>query len=71
MSQTEREVIDFRQSWNVAGAERKREIQTALFPEGLAFDPNLFYFCPPNPSLIQFLTDTLESLGLVGVPDGI
>lgn len=71
MSQTEREVIDFRQSWNVAGAERKREIQTALFPEGLAFDPDLFYFCPPNPSLIQFLTDTLESLGLVGVPGGI
>jgi hypothetical protein len=49
----------------------QREIQTALVPEGLAFDPELFYFCPPNSSLIQFLTDTLEFLGLVGVPDGI
>jgi site-specific DNA recombinase len=71
MTQTEREIIDFRKSWVAAPAVRKREIQNALFPEGLAFDPERGYFCPPNPSLIQLLNDTLETFGIVGVPDGI
>jgi DNA invertase Pin-like site-specific DNA recombinase len=71
MAQTEREVINFSRSWGEAGTARKREIQSALFPEGVAWDSKLGYFCPANPTLIQFLTDILESLGVVGVPDGI
>ena len=71
VSQTEREIIDFRKSWNAAPAKRKREIQNALFPEGLAFDPESRFFCPLNPSLVQLLNDILASFSLVGVPDGI
>ena len=71
MAQTEREVINFGASWREAGTARKREIQSALFPDGLAWDSNLFFFCPRNPTLIQFLTDTLEMMHVVGVPDGI
>ena len=71
MKQTDEEVIDFRRSWNAATPARKREIQTALFPDGLAFSSESLYFCPSNPQLVQFLSDTLESLGIVGVPDGI
>jgi site-specific DNA recombinase len=71
MKQTERDIIDFRKSWVAAPAVRKREIQNSLFPGGLVFDPELFFFCPPNHSLIQLLNDTLETFGIAGVPDGI
>jgi len=71
MAQTEKTVINFGASWREAGTTRKREIQSALFPEGVAWDSKLGYFCPSNPTLIQFLTDILESLGVVGVPGGI
>jgi site-specific DNA recombinase len=71
LAQTEREVIDFGASWREAGTARKREIQNALFPEGLAWDSELFLFCPRNPTLIQFLTDTLKMMHVVGVRDGI
>jgi site-specific DNA recombinase len=71
VQQTEQEIINFGKSWKAALPDRKREIQNALFPEGVAFDSNLYYFCPPNHSLIQLLNDTLETFGIVGVPDGI
>jgi hypothetical protein len=71
MQQTDEVVIHFGKSWDAAVPTRKREIQSALFPDGLAYDPELFYFCPPNPSLLQLLNDVLQSMGLVGVPDGI
>jgi len=38
VKQTEREVINFGESWKQATGRRKREIQTALFPEGLVYD---------------------------------
>ena len=71
MQQTDEVVIHFGKSWDAAVPTRKREIQSALFPDGLAYDPELFYFCPPNPSLLQLLNDVLNDMGLVGVPDGI
>ena len=71
MEQTDAEIINFRKSWESASLARKREVQSALFPEGLAYDPELFYFCPANPSLVQLLNDTLADYSLIGVPDGI
>lgn len=71
MAQTQQEIIDFGASWAAAGADRKREIQNALFPEGLIWDSKLFFFEPRNQSLVQLLTDILQSVGNFGVPDGI
>jgi len=74
MQQTDEAVIHFGHSWESAVPTRKREIQTALFPDGLAYDPETFLFCPANASLIQLLTDVLEDMGVeknFGVPDGI
>jgi hypothetical protein len=64
-------LFHFGKSWDAAVPTRKREIQSALFPEGLAYDPETFYFCPSNPSLLQLLNAVLDDMGLVGVPDGI
>ena len=35
MQQAEAEVIHFEQAWREGGLHRKRELQNALFPEGL------------------------------------
>ena len=43
VAQTEREVINFGESWKQANPKRKREIQNALFPEGLVYDQNSFF----------------------------
>ena len=46
VKQTEREVINFGESWKQASGRRKREIQTALFPEGLGLRPKTPLFKP-------------------------
>jgi len=71
VKQTDAEVIKFGESWKAAPARRKREIQSALFPEGLAFDPKMFWFCTANPSLVQSFRNMLDDLFTDGVPDGI
>jgi hypothetical protein len=71
MSQTDAEIINFQRSWENAAMARKKEIQNALFSDGLAFSPKSLYFCPSNSLLVQLLEDILGSMGLVGVPGGI
>jgi len=69
--QSQRDVLDFRESWKAATPARKREIQSALFPEGLVFDPKEGYFEHQNASLTQLVTDIFAMFESVGVPDGI
>jgi len=78
VTQTEREVINFGESWKQANARRKRETQTALFPEGLVYDQKYLFLNHFNRLLVidtessidpQYIIDDEESL--VGVPDGI
>ncbi len=78
VKQTEREVINFGESWKQPNGRRKREIQTALFPEGLVYDQKhlflnhfnrLLVIDTENPIDPQYIIDEEESL--VGVPDGI
>jgi len=69
--QQQHDVLDFRASWWAATPDRKREIQSSLFPEGLVFDPEFGYFEHQNESLFQLGMDYLGVLKLDGVPDGI
>jgi len=71
VKQTDAEVINFGKSWKAAPVRRKREIQSALFPKGLAFDPKIFWFCTANPSLMQSFNNMVEDLFSDGVPGGI
>jgi site-specific DNA recombinase len=78
VKQTEREVINFGESWKQANPKRKREIQAALFPEGLVYDQNSFFLNRFNRSLLIDLTEQTDpqfieeyAVSLVGVPDGI
>jgi hypothetical protein len=71
IKQTDREVINFGQSWKSAPARRKREIQSALFPEGFSVRTKTFWFCTANPSLVQSFRNMLDDLFSVGVPGGI
>jgi hypothetical protein len=43
VKRTEREVISFGESWKQANGRRKREIQSALFPEGLVYDQKYLF----------------------------
>ena len=70
MKETERAVINFGESWKAASPARKREIQSALFPDRLGYDSELHYFCPPNQSLIELLTDIFESFKTLASPTG-
>jgi hypothetical protein len=76
--QTEREVINFGESWKQAHPKRKREIQSPLFPEGLVYDQKQFFLNRLNRFLVIDFTERNNpefieehALSLVGVPDGI
>ena len=78
VAQTEREIINFGESWKQASGRRKREIQTALFPEGLVYDQKHLFLNRFNRLLVidtespidpQYIIDDESSL--VGVPGGI
>ena len=61
-----------------ANPRRKREIQSAIFPEGLVYDQKQFFLNRFNRTIVidftteidpQYIVD--DVLSLVGVPDGI
>ena len=78
VAQTEREVINFGESWKQATGRRKREIQTALFPEGLVYDQKQLFLNRFNRLLVidtEGLIDPQHIIDdddcLIGVPGGI
>ncbi len=71
MQQAEAEVINFEQAWREGGLHRKRELQNALFPEGLTWWIKRKVFETGKGLSIDDLGTVFDTLGLVGVPDGI
>jgi hypothetical protein len=71
MAQAEQDVLNFKEAWLAGNTQRKREIQNALFPEGLQFRHKKFSFKPGSGLDIHDLGSILESYLNIGVPDGI
>ena len=73
MQQAEAEVISFEHTWRAGGIHRKREPQNALFlfPEGLTWWIKRRVFETGKGLSIDDLGTVFDTLGLVGVPDGI
>jgi site-specific DNA recombinase len=69
--QANAQVLNLAQSWIKAGPREKQELQWALFPEGISYDPQKRFFAPANVSLVQLLNELFDSLSQDGVPDGI
>jgi site-specific DNA recombinase len=55
IEQAKLEVIDIAKTWRESGIRQKQEIQTMLWPEGLAYSHNLRFFEPANTSIFQDL----------------
>ncbi len=71
MRQAEAEVISFEKAWREGGIHRKRELQNALFPEGLSWWIKRKVFETRKGLSIDELGTVFDTLGLVGVPGGI
>ena len=68
VQQAENEVINFEQAWREGGIHRKRELQNALFPEGLTWWVKRKVFETGKGLSIDDLGTVFDTLGLVGVP---
>ena len=64
-------MLNLTQAWFKAGPREKQELQWALFPQGISYDPQKRFFAPANVSLMQLLNELFDSLSQDGVPDGI
>jgi site-specific DNA recombinase len=74
MEQSQRDIIDLVSARRKADTSGKRELQTALFPDGLVWSHESGFLNSQNTDLmqkIQALIDSLEEDIKVGVPDGI
>lgn len=71
MQHAEAEVISFEQAWRDGGIHRKRELQNALFPEGLTCWIKRKVFETGKGLSIDDLGTVFDTLGLIVVPDGI
>ena len=74
LAQTQRELLDLVAAWNKAGVNQRRELCTALFPDGLAWSHEWGFLNHHNIGLMQDLRaffDEMVSGVKVGVPDGI
>jgi site-specific DNA recombinase len=69
--QANAQVLNLAKAWKEAGPRERQELQRALFPEGISYDPEKRFFAPANVSLVQLLNDLFDSFSNVGVPDGI
>ena len=59
ISESEKELVDFQGAWKRGGINEKRELQTALFPDGLAFDATNGFLNHKNR---QIMADLLAAL---------
>ncbi len=74
LAQTERELIDLVGAWDKAGVNQRRELCTALFPDGLVWSHEWGFLNHQNKSLMQDLRAFMEQIAsgdMFGVPDGI
>ena len=82
IEQSERELVDVVTAWRKASITGKKELQFALFPDGLVWGHETGFLNPKNVGLMQDLEECFQSatdsdsalenfLVKVGVPDGI
>ena len=71
MQETEHEALDFKAAWLAGNIHRKRELQNALFPEGLMWWRKRRVFETANGLSIDELWEKIAEACLVGVPGGI
>ena len=68
--QANAQVLNLAQSWIRAGPREKQELQWALFPEGISYDPQKRFFAPANVSLVQLLNELLTPSVKMASPTG-
>ena len=71
LKQAEAQAVDLVGAWEKGNVNQRHELATAFFPEGLAFSHERRFFEPCNTVITEMLMRFLESVGNVGVPDGI
>jgi site-specific DNA recombinase len=57
-----RSIVNLAKTWLEAAPARKQEIQTALFPDGLVFSPDSLFFEPRNHTLMQSVSELIDTL---------
>jgi site-specific DNA recombinase len=62
LADARRTIVNLARTWQQADPARKQEIQTALFPEGLAFSPDFLFFEPRNHTLMQEVRELVTTL---------
>lgn len=74
LAQTKRDLVDLVAAWNKAGVNERRELCTALFPDGLVWSHEWGFLNHQNAGLMQdiraFHEDLISGVNF-GVPDGI
>jgi hypothetical protein len=82
IEQSERELVDLVSAWTKASVTGKKELRSALFPDGLVWSHEWGFLNPKNVGLTQDLEEWFQSFGdseaalqnflvKIGVPDGI
>jgi hypothetical protein len=72
LEQTKRELVDLVAAWSKSGVNQRRELCTALFPDGLAWSHQSGFLNHQNVGLMQDLRafmDEMASGVMIGVPD--
>ncbi|MBZ5719628.1 MAG: recombinase family protein [Acidobacteriia bacterium] len=62
LADARRSVVNLARTWLKADIERRHEIQTALFPDGLRFSPDSLFFEPRNHTLMQAVSELVTAL---------
>ena len=62
MDDARRSIVNLAKAWLEADLARRQEIQTALFPDGLAFSPDFLFFEPRNHTLMQSVSELVTTL---------
>jgi hypothetical protein len=62
MVDARRSIVNLAKTWHEADLARRQEIQTALFPDGLAFSPDFLFFEPRNHTLMQSVSELVTVL---------
>jgi len=57
-----RSIVNLAKTWLESDLARRQEVQTALFPDGLVFSPDSLFFEPRNHTLMQSVSELIDTL---------
>jgi hypothetical protein len=70
LEQAEVQAVDLVRAWNEGNVNQRQELARSFFPEGFVFSHENGFVEPANTVITELVMRFLDSIRIIGAPDG-